>query len=87
MLASLRREQDEDDYGASCLEGPDVRQWDINTSFEESLWNPICTVCIPSTPRLYFNLILQRIPSAWPLFYLPSLAGCVFPALPRNSFN
>ncbi|TNM88806.1 hypothetical protein fugu_005060, partial [Takifugu bimaculatus] len=43
MLASLRREQEEDDYGASSLGGPVVRQWDINTSFEESLWNPSST--------------------------------------------
>ncbi|XP_029683282.1 protein CFAP20DC [Takifugu rubripes] len=43
MLASLRREQEEDDCGASSLGGPVVRQWDINTSFEESLWNPSST--------------------------------------------
>lgn len=87
MLASLRREQEEDDYGALNLGGPVVRPWDINTSFEESLWNPSSTVCMPSTPRLCFNVILQRIQSVQPLYYLPSLAGCVFPALPWNSFS
>lgn len=62
MLASLRREQEEDDYGSSSLGGPVVRQWDI-TSFEESLWNPGSTVRMPSAPRLCFNAILQRIQS------------------------
>lgn len=75
MLASLRRE--EDDSGAWSLGGPVARQWDINTSFEESLWKPSPSVCMPSTPRLCFNVILQRIQSVQPLCYLPSLAGCV----------
>lgn len=63
MLASLRREQEEDDCEASNLGGPVVRQWDSNTSFEESLWNPSPMVRMPSTPRLCFNVILQRIQS------------------------
>lgn len=63
MLASLRREQEEDYYGALSPGGPVVRQWDINTSFEDSLWNPSSTVCMPTAPRLCFNVILQRIQS------------------------
>lgn len=56
MLSSLRREQEEDDYGASNLSGPVFRPWDINTSFDESLWNLSSTVCMPL--RLGFVLML-----------------------------
>lgn len=63
MLASLRKEQEEVEYGASNLGGPEIQQWDISTSTETSLWNLICMVCIPSTPQLCFNPILQGIQS------------------------
>lgn len=63
MLAGLRRQQQEDDSRASNLGGPVVRRWDSSTSFEDSLWNPSPTVRMPATPRLCFNVILQRLQS------------------------
>lgn len=61
MLASLRREQEEDEYGASSLSGLQIQECNISTSPDASPWTPVCMVCIPSTLLLSFNVILQWI--------------------------
>lgn len=61
MLASLRMEQDEDEYGSSSLSGPQIQQYNMNASTDSSPWTPVSMVCIPATPLLCFIVILQWI--------------------------
>lgn len=61
MLASLRREQEEDEYGASSLSGLQIQECNISSSPDAPPWTPVYMVCIPSTPLLSFNIILQWI--------------------------
>lgn len=61
MLASLRREQEEDEYGASSLSGLRIRECNISTSPDAPPWTPVCMVRIPSTPLLSIHVILQWI--------------------------
>lgn len=61
MLASLRREQEEDEYGASSLGRLQIQKCNISTSPGAPPWTPISMVCIPSTPLLSFNVIHQWI--------------------------
>lgn len=61
MLASLRREQEEDEYGASSPSGLQIQECNISTSPGGPPWTPVSMVCITSTPLLCFNVILQWI--------------------------
>lgn len=88
MLASLRREQEEDEYGASSLSGLQVQECNISTSPDAPPWTPVCMVCIPSTPLLFLKCYSPVDPTcvASQLFTVIS-RFCVFPALPWNSFS
>lgn len=78
MLASLRREQEEDEYAASRLSGLQIQECNISTSPGAPPWTPISMVCICSTPLLSFNVILQWIQPVQLLDNLPSFAGFLF---------
>lgn len=54
MLASLRREQEEDEYEASSLSRLRIQECNIHTSPGAPPWTPVSMVCIPSTASAFF---------------------------------